>query len=475
MKFLEKLKSSDALLSFLILECLAITGFALGNYNVLFYILGIVISIFAVGVTYSRIDKEEWKSLGVFVAPLLPLLVISSFGVLLQSDVLNNVLSFLAIFAFLYLGVASRRIKGFDPMLILIVIGAAISLLVIISMIATWANYGWFYAAIYKNTPIYYYNAELFDVTKESTWLVGFKMKDTFIAYSGLYSVILTSYLGGLLFIDPKKDKRNFFIVLGIGLIGLLSIITIPNVAAIVLFVPTILTAICYKFLRNNPTFRKVAKYGIIVFVGFVIIFFVLVLFNATQIGGLHNVIENSKVLNRIFNGNRVMFPINQVLSQSLKSYNLFGYATTSVHIETVEVISVDSNMFAIELVKQGGIFVIIFLVVFVLLFGYMFVRYLNRSKDSDPVKMILFLILVSFLVYEAFNYEAFPYVHEINQYIPFFRKPTTLLIFFVIGFAFYPLSGDLVIKEEKTNNEVKTSNKKDEYSFDDEEGELTI
>jgi len=476
MKFLDKLRNSDSLLSFLILECIAITSFALGNYNVLFYLLGIFIALFAIAITYNRFNKEELKSMLTLAAPMLLLAVFSSFGLLLQADILNNILSFLAIFSFIYLGIASRKIEGFSPWTLLIVLGAGLSLVTIISMIATWANYGWFYAAIYKNTPIYYYNAELFDVTKESTWLVGFKFKDTSTAYTGLYGILLTSYLGGLLFINPKKDPRHFFIVLGIGLVGLLSIITVPNIPALVLLVPTILVAVCYRFFKDNLKFRKVLKYGTFVFVGLVLIFFVLVLFNAAQIGGLSNFLASNKVLNRIFNGNRVMFPINQVLSQALKSYNLFGYAPSSVHLETIDVISVNSKMFAMELVKQGGIFTVIFLVAFILIFGYIFVTYLNKSKDDHALKMIFFLFLVSFLVYQAFNYEAFPYVHDANQYIGFFRHPLTLIMLFIVGFTFYPLSGEVKEKEKQVEQTKEPAKKiKDEYSFEDSEGELTI
>ena len=156
MKFFSKLKEQDALLTFLVLECLAICAFALGNISYIFYILGILVGGASIVLCFERFKGENLKSLLLFTVPMFILSVFVSFGKLLSNHIFENILVFLSINIFLFMGIVMRRFKGFKIELVLIVLGFAIALLLLISMIYSWTQYGFFYAAIYKKTPIYY-------------------------------------------------------------------------------------------------------------------------------------------------------------------------------------------------------------------------------------------------------------------------------------------------------------------------------
>ena len=61
------------------------------------------------------------------------------------------------------------------------------------------------------------------------SWLNGFKISEASLRYTGLFGVLLCSALPALMFINPKEETRKFAMVASIGVVGLLSVITVVN------------------------------------------------------------------------------------------------------------------------------------------------------------------------------------------------------------------------------------------------------
>ena len=447
MKFFSKLKEQDALLTFLVLECLAICAFALGNISYIFYILGILVGGASIVLCFERFKGENLKSLLLFATPMFLLSIFVSFGKLLSNHIFENVLVFLSINIFLFMGVVMRRFKGFKIELVLIVVGFAIALLLLISMVYSWTQYGFFYAAIYKKTPIYYYNAELFNITKEGYWLVGFSFKEMNLNYTSTFAIILVCYLAGLLFVSPKENKRVFYIFLALGLLGFVYLLTIPNFKALIFLVPAIGIALCYKFVKDQKKFTTILDYVLLGIMGLLIIFFVIALVNASG-AGIATKIAGSRVLNRLFNSNRIMVDINPVLKQAAYKYNLFGFLTTQdpntmtyVQFEELQDATViNTGMFEIELIKEGGLFTIP-LIIAVVVVAYIFgKKYLLENKDVNYGKIVLVSILATVFFYLTFENEIFPIIHQNENYYSFFRNPLVLVIIALVGML-YPYS----------------------------------
>lgn len=434
MSLSKKPKDQDSLLLFLVLECLSLCSFGLGNINYVFYGLGIIVGAASLLLCFSKFKGENLKTLLLFAVPMFVLSFFVSFGKLLSGNVFLNILVFLSINIFLFMGMVMRRFKGFDVNVVLIVIGFSIALLVSISMIYTWTQYGFFYAARFKNTPIYYYNAETFDITKESGFLVGFKFLDVDLNYTSVFAVLLCCYLFALPFVSPKENKRVFYMYLGLGVLGIIYLLTLPNFKAFI---------------------------GL---AALAIIFFFIALRNASG-AGISNTIANNAFLNRIFNTNRIMTNVNPILKECSLTANLFGFITefddskvTYSQFEEIEdAILTNSKMFEIELIKESGLFSVIVLVVLIIIVYIFAKKHLFESKDKDFTKVVLVGLVLTYFVYQSFEYSAFPLVHEPTNYYAFFRHPLTLVIVALIGLL-YPFNADAkTVEEIKPEAKVET------------------
>lgn len=124
-----------------------------------------------------------------------------------------NVVALLAINLFLFNGIAARRIKHFKSETLLLTIGFSIALLVIVSMVFTWTQYGFFYALRYKGLRYFYYGTT-YDISLEGYWLSGFQFKETFLSYSGVYATLLTCYLFlYFLSVQKRRDKEDILFI----------------------------------------------------------------------------------------------------------------------------------------------------------------------------------------------------------------------------------------------------------------------
>lgn len=490
MKFLDKFKSQDALAIFLILECLAICSFALGGINYIFYALGIVVGVMTILFTYNRFKGENFKSLILFMLPMFGLSILVSFGTLFSPHIVENILLFLAINIFMFLGIASRKFENFKPDIILIVIGAAIALLLLISMFATWIEYGLFYVARFKNTPIYYYKAATFDVTKEGLFLVGFKFKEVSLDYSVAFAVILCCYLLALIFISPKENKRKFIIYAALGSIGLIYILTLPYFKAFIFLVPALAIALIYRFIKLSDKHNDIINYVLLGITALAIIFFLFAFLNATgnpefnpylkedAISSLSKYIADGGdtlkdngfrfFIYRIFNGNRIMAPINQILGNSSYKQNFFGF--TNIFDETKfyyddfkelqKALFTNSKMFEIELVKEGGILAVLFMV-FLIVSSYAMIRkYMKSSKDEKHEKIVLVSIILSYVFFKTFENDSFPIIHEPDNYYAFMRNPLTLVVIFLLGMTF--VSSAPLVKKEPAKEKVEESHEEE-------------
>ena len=173
-------------------------------------------------------------------------------------------------------------------------------------------------AAKYKATPIYYYNGELFDVTKESSWLLGFSLTEVTLSYSGTFGFLSTLYLLGLLFINPKQDLKKFLIFASIGLVGLVSLLTVPNKEALLLLVPSFIIGLCFRFIPRTNKAKKVVNILFFATVGIVVVCLIVAILN-NYVSSVANIIKSNVFLRKAFNGNIHVYLIIDELSSEQK------------------------------------------------------------------------------------------------------------------------------------------------------------
>lgn len=457
----------DSLIVFLVIECLALTAFSLADANIIFRYLGFLISFALIPFALMFTSKREWISLGLFAIPLVVIAFLtglSTFTISMGFGLIDNLSVVLGTLAFFFLGFAVRRVKRFNIEIALLTIGAAMALLVLLGLAYSLYRYGPFHASLYEGL-VYYYDGRLFVVSEETKWLLGFSFVEISTNYVSLFGAMLSTALAALLYISPAKEPRKFAIVAAIGLVGLLSIISIPNLEALILLVPVLLFAIGYRFVKAREKVGIVLQYVFFAVLGIAGIALLIVLLNAAGVSFLSNAIAGNTFLNRLFNTNRIMAPINEVLKPMFSSGGLFGFPLTYL-----DGLVANTGAFEFEIVKEGGLLAFLALLVFMLLTIFSLARYSAKSPDKGHVKIVILSLLFAVFLNGSFLWDTFPLIYEDDFYFSFFRSAPYLITLFLIGYAYYPLNGKPSVEEAEENVILGEAASKNNQAGGDEE-----
>ena len=425
---------NKSIVTFLILEVVALTAFNFGNVSHIFGIAGTVIAI--LGAFFLVFTCEDKRSMLFFLIPLGLLLVISSWGALNQFSkgfsLLSNISLIVSLPAFLALGFILRKLNDVKPRTVLLVVGGALALITLFGLFSTLVEYGFFYRLIYKNTPNYYYDGIPYNVTKEMYWLTGFSFSEVYVEYGSLFAVLTASFLPGLLFISPKEDRNEFIVCAVIGGIGLLALLLLPNFKALIILFVVSLFGIIYKFLKNQKKVLKILGISFVSIIGLALLFFIISIINAGigyKFGG---------ILNKVFSQNRIMnnvTPVYDALFTKVggRLVNFFGLSPSVIN---ESVTWMESAFFEVQLLKEIGFIGTILFADFVIFMGFFLFHYLRRNEDKDQYKVVFVTILLAFFVYESLFYLVSIAPHE-ESYSAFLRSPTLLVALFIFGYVF--------------------------------------
>lgn len=446
----------DSLLIFLVIECLALTAFSLADANIIFRYLGFIIAIILIPFALMFTSKQEWLSLGLFSIPLVVIALLtgfSTFTISMGFGLLDNLSVFLGTLAFFFLGFAVRRIKKFKIDTALLTIGAAMAVLVFLSLVYSIYQYGLFHVSLYEGL-VYYYDGRLFVVSEETKWLLGFSFVEIKIEYVSLFGTMLTTALAGLLYISPREEPRKFLLTALIGGVGLLSIVVLPNLNALYLLIPVLIFALLYRFVKAREKVGNIIQYVFLGFLGVASIILLVVVLNNAGLGFISNTIAGNSFLNRLLNTNRFVSPINEVLKPMLTSGSFFGFPLTEI-----DGLVVNTGAFEFEIVKEGGFLAFVSLLAFLILIIVSLSRYSAKSKDSGFVKVIILSLLIAVFLNASFLWQTFPLIYEDDYYFSFFRSAPYLLVLFLIGYAYYPLKGTPLIEAGATDGVENNEN----------------
>ena len=437
---------NKSILTFLILEIVALTAFNFGNAGYIFGLAGVLLAVFGMFFVYNI--EENKKKLLWLLLPFGLLLLVSAIGSFngfsKNFSLLSNISLLLSLPAFLILGFVIRKLNDVKPKIVLLVVGGGLAAITFFGLASTIIQYGFFYSLIYKSKPLYFFDGWPYDVTKEMYWLNGFSFGEVFIEYGSLFALLCASFLPGLLFVSPKKERNEFIVGSVIGGIGLLTLLIIPNWKALVILVLASVFAFAFKFLKNHKKVQKILEISFVSLVGLGIIFFVIALINAAtgfKFGGF---------LERIFEKNAVMLKCQETLKMLFyKDFNgahtnLFGLAPYEYNKDAV---LEETGIFEVQLLKEVGVLGTFIFIGFVLVMGYFLFNYIKKSKDEDSVKSINVTMLLAFFLFETLFFIASYKVHDEGSYTPFLRSPTLLVMLFLFGYTFIPLE-----KEGETN-----------------------
>ena len=424
---------NKSILSFLIVELIALLTFNFANTAIIFELLGVLFAI--IGVILLVLLTKNKKELLYFLIPLLLLVIISGIGAFngyagwYKKWSFGNITLFLAIPSFFALGIVLRKLNDIKPTHVILIIGAALAAITIFSLFSTVISYGFFYTVRFKNTPYYYYTGTVYNVTEEMYWLSGFEFKEVSIKYGSLFALLCACYLPGLLFVSCKENKKQFISTVAIGSVGLVTLLVILNIPSLLVLVVVTLCALVIRFLFKNDKVISAIRITTFVVIGLALLFFALAMLNV-GIG-----YKFTGFLNKVFAQNSIMVKVTPVFDSLFENggRNLFGLQNL---ISNSNTFYLDSNVFEVQLLKEIGLFGTVLFIGFLVFMVVKLFKYLKESNDSNFIKVIILGLLVSFFVYESFANTITPFTHEENLE-SFLRSPLIYLMLFILGYMY--------------------------------------
>jgi len=457
-----KTKNLPAVISFFVLEVIALVAFTFTGSFLVYGLFGMFLFVILGLFTY-----DEWKKNGslqflIFAIPLIIYALLTALSNFSRSaiDLGNNLITFIGLVSFLFIGYLTNFVKSFKIKYALLALYGGVFLILAISFIYTLVYYTPFYTLIFKKM-YYYYDGSRYLLSKSINFLIGFSFEEVPLQYFSMFSTILFSSILGLKFISPKKEPRLFVIYLLFGLFGFISLIFFPTIETII---TTVLIILLYLFLLFAPKEGKTNKGIQIAFyivIGLCLLGVLFIFLNAQQTQ-LTAFIKQNRILNKLFNTNHIVKAYNDAAAGMFNGKFLFGHQASFNSdgslvgllggVNGNEIISTYSNSWLFDSFYSSGIFGVIAISAFVIFTYFMCIRYYKKSKDSLMDKTLILGLIWTFFIYTLFNAPFIGQTHK-AMFVSIFRNGFFLIILFFIGYIYTPR--DAKKKEEVLLNET--------------------
>ena len=443
----------DKILSYVVLGFLALVSFQFGGneYTYFYEAIAFVIVVAFYALIPTKKDADGQKYLLYYSIPLIVFAVFCSFSKFWLASSFSSfssaLISLMGILAFYGLGLLCHHLKNISLQKVALAILFGLALLVLISLIATLADYGFFYAIRYAN-DVRYFDANPIRIADDYSLLNGFSIVSMSLKYSMQFAFVLSISLLSLLFISPKKNKLLFIGVAIAGGVGLLAMILVPYVFGLKLAIPFVLLALLLRFVKfpsSTPKWEKIVGYlalasGLLV---------LLILFINGLQGGI--AVLTSGFLGQVFD-NRFLSVVSQTIAVAFHSSSggfdvtgLFGIAFdqggTWLGATVNPYFFYANRIFEFAALYEGG------LLGFLGLFGLLvfaviaFRKYLHLDAELDGGKILVLLLVSSFVLYASLSTDSTPFNQNPGLYVsPLVRNAMILLLVFLIGYSYTPI-----------------------------------
>ena len=400
--------------TFFALEVFAFIAFSFGSSFILFGALSFVLFLGLVLFSIKEINVDGISNVAVLIFPLVMFVLMTALGTYMKAHVYLGDFN-LAENIFIPIGILSIALCGyllslndtFKIKTFLIVVFSALAVLVLINLLINLINFGPFYTQIYKDYYMYYAGKKSsVPVNKMAYTLEGFRFVEVKLTHYAFYPALLLSSSFMLFKVNPKSDRKTFIIYALFSLVALLALIFVPSIYSLFIVIAIVLIdGITFLYQKVEKS-RKPLKYLMYLCIaGGSLLFLVMLLNNQSFASGFSRVIANNRLLNRLFNTNRIVSPLNDMLKDVIGK-NFLGYYGRQISDVVVEEIRL-SNSFFFDTFMTSGVIGVATLSFFLIYGLSNFKNYLLHSDEDNGVKhtllsFILILYAYSFLFYEG-------------------------------------------------------------------------
>ena len=467
-------KDYGTVMGFLSFEVLAFISFYLGHSFLLYGILSTVLGLLLLLVTLRQIKKDGITTYLFFLFPLVMFGILTALNGFSYYSIgaIGYASGIFVPIAFLFIGLAgflTSYLPTFKIKYALLVIYVALGLFVLINLFITMIYYVPFYTLKYANSYIFYDGKpSSVPIGKMAYMLYGFSIKEVSLAYWELFPSLLLTSVIPLFFLKIKENKIEFAIYSTLAFIAFLSLLFTINkftlISDLVLFLGIAIIVVAGKFIKSRQIVNvMMITLGVILVLGITLIFF-----NAqTNWGftsGLRNALASKALLNRLFNTNRFIVPINTVMQDILTRFKLFGCPVGGSILDYPNgVAQVLSNFWLFDNLMSSGLFgALFFLAALVIGIRRMF-KYINDVTEDNYIKYGIAGFVLGFLVMSLMTYNNYPLINY-DSMSPFYTSAPLLVVIFLLSYTFNKsLLNKAEQKEEKKEEQTKEEETKDE------------
>ena len=406
-------------------------------------------------------EKSEKKTLLIFLLPVAIFLLFSIVSLFWISmgigNVVLNLIGALSIFGAFFFAMQLKRDPKMPKHILLYSILFGLALLSLSNFIASLCEYGFFYLVRFKGMS-YFLDGVSMSVTEEMAILDGFTVSYVSPYFGFLPSFLLSSSLLSLLFVRFKEDRFLFLSILCSGSIGLLTIVLLGFYWALLPFVPLLVLALLFRFIKGK---EKTPLWETILFLVLLVLVFVVVFVLLFVAGKGTNIYASNKYLRKIFDNGKFLRGINEtinvVFADGLLSQRaLFGMPVYDVHGfgdlssssmltssawggDYVYWTSFNLHTFEFSVLMENGLVGFLAFLVFTVSLFPLLRRSIVKMEEGKGSRVFFASYIVAFYLYQTLFMDALPFLGTSNYVSPIMMNSFFMVLMAALGEAYTP------------------------------------
>lgn len=446
---------------FLTVELLFLIGFNFGNFSTLLRVIAVLLALVLAPVLFKELQLSLSKGLFFVVAPLFLYSFVTVFApayqsgsgitdidyILMSRSIFSLLFNALGIIALVVLGYFVSKTDFINPLYIFATIFGGLALLLIVSLFATMINYGPFYRYIYADRVNFYYG-ETYNIADQSSFLLGFKIITADYRLLSNLALFLSAAGGGFLFVSDFKDKKLVSLLSVATLLGVLTLILLPDFRALIYLIPALFIGALIKFKVTKMKHFKIGLYVVGSIVALTAGIMLLAAFNSFNIVGL---LDKTRVARKLFLNGRLQ-KFYAVLRESFNTDYLFGLHYTR-NLTTGDLVFPTGNII-FDSLRIDGLFAAIFLLLFFVFSAKSLYNYWQKGAHHLALKFMILSSVITIFIRFMLHYPFYGYIHHEQfwsvDYFPLIESQYFALFAFIVGFTHIDSEKAYVTEEVK-------------------------
>lgn len=454
---------------FLVIELMLLVAFNLGNLGIAYRGIALVLAVILLPNYFKTLGEDLAKGfLFVFLPLVLYLLTVVFSPVFLKQNelipsqsvtLLNRgffslLMTFVGALAFFLLGYFVSNTKVLAKNNFIYLIYGGISMLLLISLLATLINYGFFHTVIYQG-KVNFYEAVAYPISTQANLLLGFSIQTVERHVLTTLALLALTPIFGLMFMRDNKRKLYLYALIGFAIIGALTLLDFVAYKDLIFLLPALLLAIMLKFnLHKKKYFKHVMFTGL----GLILLAIFVGVLASFEVSFIVKLLESNALTKKLFYNGYVQKYMG-IIKEAFDFRYIFG--NPYIYTEYLPIYQTfPSGNLLLDIIRETGLMGGLFFVLFIIVSVKIIIAYVKSDKDNTLTKFLILGFLVTlftrYMVFYPFNQLAFKDSYWHINYFPFVESKEFAICLFLIGYMYVTKSTNLEEKERLQHAQVK-------------------